>query len=280
MSDVTDWDDRRSERTASGPAWVSAADAADKAGITPSRVREWASEGLIASQSTQGPLGEQVLVRLEEVVDLAHGEPPQRREPEPARVYNHVSTAELSPIFKTIPELVAQLTSATDRAARAETKVDFLTRQVAELKRQLAETSPGTAAAEAAAAEPSGVDEVAPLDDGDAPPGDTVVPPGETLAEPPDTVAEPADTFAPHDPGAAGPDSLASVFDDAPGLPGDPELPLDEARGPEPDDSLSSIWEDDAPAPPGAGLSSDRETRRVRRLPDPPRRRRWWSRRR
>jgi hypothetical protein len=137
---MSEWEDGRSSGTAPGPAWVSAADAADKAGTTPARVREWAQEGVIASQPSQGPLGEQILVRLEEVVERAKGEdPPRSDHPEPTtRVYNHYPTAELSPIFKTIPELVAQLTSATDRAARAETKVEFLSRQVGELKRQLA----------------------------------------------------------------------------------------------------------------------------------------------
>jgi hypothetical protein len=42
--------------------------------------------------------------------------------------------------MKTIPELVAQLTAATDRAARAETKVEFLSRQISDLRRQVAET--------------------------------------------------------------------------------------------------------------------------------------------
>lgn len=247
MDDTTEWDDRRSAGTAPGPAWVSAADAADKADVTPGRVREWASEGLIASQSTRGPLGEQVLVRLDEVVDFARGERAPRPEPaQPSPVYNHVATAELAPIFKTIPELVAQLTSATDRAARAETKVEFLTRQVSELKRRLA-----------VAAEGGQADAV--IDE------DVVAPEDGVLEQDAPAVA----------------DSLRSVFDEPAGdvAPGETEVPLDEPLDLSgPDDALSFIWAEDA-APSGeTGQSA--ETRRVRRLPDPPRKRRWWSRRR
>jgi hypothetical protein len=255
MDDMTEWDDRRSAGTAPGPAWVSAADAADKAGITPGRVREWASAGLIASQPTKGPLGEQVLVRLDEVVDFARGEgPPLPEGAEPPRVYNHVSTAELSPIFKTIPELVAQLTSATDRAARAETKVEFLTRQVSELKRKLA------LAADAGVAVPDVQDEIE-----------------QEIAE---RVEEPVGEAFAEAPPAPPEDSPASVSDEPEGdagLPAEPEVPVDEPRDVSGADALSSIWAEDA-APAGPGSSG--ESRRLRRLPDPPRRRRWWSRRR
>jgi hypothetical protein len=252
MTDINDWDERQSAGTAPGPAWVSAADAADKADVTPARVREWASEGLIASQTTQGPLGEQVLVRLDEVVDFARGERRPGSAPvEPPRVYNHVSTAELSPIFKTIPELVAQLTSATDRAARAEVKVEFLTRQVSELKRQLAE-------AEGSPVAPS---------------------PEEEMAFAPEEAVGLEDEAVPAE--AEAPEALGSIFDEPSEAAGsETEVPVDELPARDDGDALSSIWAEDAAPASGEGGSSTRETHRVRRLPDPPRRRRWWSRRR
>jgi hypothetical protein len=45
--------------------------------------------------------------------------------------------AELAPLMKTLPDLIQQLTKATDRAARAEAKVDFLGEQVTDLKQRL-----------------------------------------------------------------------------------------------------------------------------------------------
>jgi hypothetical protein len=134
-----------SRGTAEGPQWVSAADAADAAGITPGMVRNWARQGLIVSQTGAGPTGEQVLVRLSEVmrqaghVDSDSPESAQLSESPHDPTLRLAQTADLAPIFQTIPDLVVKVTEMTDRAARAETKVEFLSQQVSTLRRRLRE---------------------------------------------------------------------------------------------------------------------------------------------
>jgi hypothetical protein len=49
------------------------------------------------------------------------------------------TSSDLAPILKAVPELMTQLTAATDRAARAETKLEFLTEQITTLREQLAQ---------------------------------------------------------------------------------------------------------------------------------------------
>jgi hypothetical protein len=148
--------------------WLSAANAADIAGVTPGTVRYWAHNGLIASRSVPGPLGDQVLVRLDEVKAQAGGAPvpdPARPAPPPpppvrgAEVRRSAPTAELAPIFKTVSELMSQLTDATERAARAETKFEFLSEQASRMRERV-EVAERAAAelAEAPEAEPTQVE--------------------------------------------------------------------------------------------------------------------------
>lgn len=125
-----------SEGTVEGPRWVSAADAADAAGVTPDTVRRWAERGLIASQRSRGLIGEQVMVRLEEVRDQSRAATFERPvEEDPLMTTDpHLPGTELAPILKAVPELMSQLTAATDRAARAEMKVEFLSQQLEALR--------------------------------------------------------------------------------------------------------------------------------------------------
>lgn len=253
---MTEWEGGMSAGTSPGPIWVSAADAADKAGTTPGRVREWAHDGVIASQPSSGPLGEQVLVRLDEVVDRARRDrEPRPVSDHPAPSFGYAPGAELSPILKTIPELVAQLTAATDRAARAETKVEFLNRQVNDLRRRLAEV-------------PDALPDMA-LEQ-----GSPVDAPAESAAE--ETTSASPNTFF-HDDGPAEPDRSQNTEAESPG------------------GSLAGIWADDAPekaaesepGPPDAAPADvevesgrSRTTDHPRDIPTaaPKRRRRWWRR--
>ena len=149
---MNDWDARTTSGASEGPQWVSAAEAADVAGITPGTVRYWARNGLIVSEVVQGAGGEKTLVRLDEVLqqagraDASRGTPREmgpRGEPGhgPADITTSLParTSELAPILKSIPEIMAQLTAATDRAARAETKVEFLSAQLSEMRQRLRE---------------------------------------------------------------------------------------------------------------------------------------------
>lgn len=157
---LDDWDSGTQPATAGGARWVSAADAADAAGVTPRAVRSWAEAGYIVSQRSQGISGELVMVRLDEV--LAHvgksrgeaGAATSEGGAEPGvGPLTTPTTSELAPLLKAIPELMSQLTAATDRAARAETKLEFLSGQVTNLKEQLEETEARATAAAAAAAD-------------------------------------------------------------------------------------------------------------------------------
>jgi hypothetical protein len=144
---MSDWDARTTHDAAEGPQWVSAAEAADTAGVTPGTVRYWARNGLIVSEVVPGPAGERTLVRLDEVLRHARQQSAAssaHRGPaggEPGKVVTDLParTSELAPILKSVPELMAQLTAATDRAARAETKVEFLSAQLQDMRRRLAE---------------------------------------------------------------------------------------------------------------------------------------------
>jgi hypothetical protein len=142
---MSEWDRQTTPGGAEGPQWVSAAEAADAAGVTPGTVRYWARNGLIVSEVVEGPAGEKTLVRLDEVLQHARREEstrPGQGAPGPSgEVVTDLParTSELAPILKSVPELMAQLTAATDRAARAETKVEFLSAQLAEMRRRLAE---------------------------------------------------------------------------------------------------------------------------------------------
>lgn len=157
---MSEWDRQTTPGGVEGPQWVSAAEAADIAGVTPGTVRYWARNGLIVSEAVEGPAGEKTLVRLDEVLQHARQEAPRHAPPgggpgltrppaSPAGGGGDVvtdlpaRTSELAPILKSIPEIMAQLTAATDRAARAETKVEFLTAQLTDLRRRLAEAETG-----------------------------------------------------------------------------------------------------------------------------------------
>jgi hypothetical protein len=242
---VSDWEPGTSAGTTPGPIWVSAADAADKAGTSPGRVREWAREGLIASQPSNGPMGQQVMVRLDEVVERARREPDGRSDfAQPAQAqqspppYPQVPAADLSPLMKTIPELVAQLTSATDRAARAETKVEFLNRQVNDLRRKLAEM---------------------PEDAGEMALEQTNVVEEEVQEDAPETEERLDSAF------------FADDLEEEQETAGEELSPTTIGAA-----SLESIWDDDAS---DTGLQGSRRDQ-ARDITAPPRKRRWWHRRR
>ena len=254
---MSDWDRQTTPGGVEGPQWVSAAEAADVAGVTPGTVRYWARNGLIVSEVVEGPAGEKTLVRLDEVLQHARQEtpsrtaspPPRHAAPGPAgpRGSDVVTdlparTSELAPILESIPEIMGQLTAATDRAARAETKVEFLSAQLADLRTRLAEAEAGAGPgppsvvtlpeewepqpAEAPAAETAGTEWPAP-----AP---------ETLRdEPAEEAPEP------------GPDSIDWTRDDGPTPP---------SAEPAPEPAAAVDWtsrDDDAPAAsPGPAAAS------------------------
>ncbi|MGH2752869.1 MAG: hypothetical protein ACRDLB_00390 [Actinomycetota bacterium] len=133
----------RRENDRIGARWLSAADAADAAGVTPGAVRTWAEKGYIVSQRSQGLAGEQMLVRLDEVMAHVGASPPPAEtgtgDADVDSSGEPSMTNSLAPLLKAVPDLMTQLTAATDRAARAETKLEFLSGQVTTLREQLKE---------------------------------------------------------------------------------------------------------------------------------------------
>ena len=293
---MSEWDRQTAPGGVEGPQWVSAAEAADVAGVTPGTVRYWARNGLIVSEVVEGPAGEKTLVRLDEVLQYARqeggsrGGPPPRG-PTPAQAAEPVTelparTSELAPILKSIPEIMAQLTAATDRAARAETKVEFLSAQLADLRRRLADAE----ATRDAVAEVT----LPPAWEKTESPEETT--PAETPAalhdEPAPEPGPEAVDWTAGDPGAA-----PAPVEEAPGPAGD-AVP---AASPAPGPSLEEIWSHSAgddssvdwhePARPVSGAAREGESTvaapRPANAPVPedevfyqPRRRRWFRRRR
>jgi hypothetical protein len=141
---MSDWGQGGDSGTSVGPSWVTAADAADAAGVTPDEVRSWAARGEIVSQEGAGPAGATIMVRLDEVMSRASGSGAGAVDlapvaaspvaPAPSGQDGHV---DMAPLITSIPDLMGQVASATDRAARAETKVEFLRQQMAEMRKKL-----------------------------------------------------------------------------------------------------------------------------------------------
>lgn len=320
---MSEWDRQTAPGGAEGPQWVSAAEAADVAGVTPGTVRYWARNGLIVSEVVEGPAGERTLVRLDEVVQHARQEGGSRRAapPPPGAAGEVVTdlparTSELAPILKSIPEIMAQLTAATDRAARAETKVEFLSAQLADMRRRLEEAEPGTgrgepvtlpeaweAAAEESAAvvaeEAPAVEEATPAVEEEpqgiagwpAPPAaDLHDVPAEAVEPGPDTIDWGTSATVPasegpaqvEEPPAAAPAPGGVSLDDIWNQPATPSAPAERVE-PEPEPDRSGVdWHEPAgtqqPEPPAPRLANAP-------VPDGddfygPRRRRWFKRRR
>jgi hypothetical protein len=112
--------------------WVSAADAAEAVGVTPQLVRSWVEQGFIVSRHGKGATGFKTFVRLDEVTEKAH-ELPQ------TETAGGTPSSDLAPLFKALPDLITDLQAATERAARAEMKVEFLTEKIADLRAQVKE---------------------------------------------------------------------------------------------------------------------------------------------
>lgn len=323
---MSEWDRQTTRGAVDGPQWVSAAEAADVAGVTPGTVRYWARNGLIVSEVVGGPTGEKTLVRLDEVLQHARKEEPGRhpvapRGPASGPVTDGeivtdlpAQTSDLAPILKSIPEIMAQLTAATDRAARAETKVEFLSAQLTDLRRRLAEAeAAGDAAAGATVTLPEEWDTPTP---DPFPPesseeqvpssGGWPAPPPETLhdepVEPVEEAPEPGPESIDWTSGApdAGTDDPAPV-EEAPAPAATEGISLDDiwnqpaTREPEPRPALEPepagvSWDEPsgrAPAPParpGGDDSSPPPRPANAPVPDDdfygPRRRRWFKRRR
>jgi hypothetical protein len=286
---MSDWSPGPESGTASGPNWVTAADAADAAGVSPNDVRAWAARGEIVSQKG----GETVMVRLDEVLRRASG-----TEGGGAGDYQQTGAASvpadpdggqvnLSPIITSIPELIGQVASAADRAARAETKVDFLREQMAEMRKKLEGHEDWThpeewdvvadadeeEPAEAVAAEPEQADEPEAVEE-----PETQVASGTEIQQAPGSESEPEGlwperTEAPQAPGSGDRPEGWGTSEEESGSPlAQPSLTPESSV---PDDlwAPSGGETEKAPSTPSSGDKSFS-------FGPPARKRRWWQRRR
>jgi hypothetical protein len=282
---MSEWEGETTAHAAEGPQWVSAAEAADAAGVTPGTVRYWARNGLIVSEVVNGPAGERTLVRLDEVLQHARHESPAGAGQGPGGgVVTDLParTSELAPILKSIPEIMAQLTAATDRAARAETKVEFLSAQLAELRRRLNDAEAASPAAadpvvppawEAPAPAEPPREESPGVSGWPAPPADAVPPAPDLGAATSDAPAVPETTWGYSEGESAepGPESIdwgADVTDDAEGLPAT-SGGTERASETSPRTSLEEMWAQPSRPDPWATAGTDEATTSAPAAPSP-----------
>ena len=117
------------------PEWVSIPDAAEISGLSASTLLTWCRAGSLASQVARTDQGEQRVVRLADVVSKV-------RMPDPVAGPTVRTSAELVPLMTALPDIIRDLADARERAARAETKVEFLKEQIASLKREGEQAAP------------------------------------------------------------------------------------------------------------------------------------------
>lgn len=150
---------RNNQKTSSsakaGPQWVPLAEAAERAGVNPSTLRNWARNGKVESRTANGSGGPRRLVRLEEVVARASGDsapgpvrggggdPSTDGAKKRSKSIEEDLGAQLVPVMKALPDMIRELAEARERAGRAEAKVEFLSDQLAELRSRREES--GTA---------------------------------------------------------------------------------------------------------------------------------------
>lgn len=137
------------------PQWVPLAEAAERAGVNVSTLRNWARSGKVESRTANGSGGPRRLVRLEEVVARASGDSPPRRAGatgddvasddtmQRSRSIEEELGAQLVPVMKALPDMIRELAEARERTGRAEAKAEFLSDQLAELRSRREES--GTA---------------------------------------------------------------------------------------------------------------------------------------
>jgi hypothetical protein len=123
--------------THEGPEWVSIPEAAEITGRSIGTLLTWCRENLVVSQLSPGADGDTRMVRVDEVLRLAgsrsgnfhHGEAGS-----PSPITATSASTDLAPLIAALPDLLRELGDARERAARAETKVEFLQERLAELR--------------------------------------------------------------------------------------------------------------------------------------------------
>lgn len=146
---------------AGGAHWITVEEAAAVAEVTPASVVAWIVEGSIVSQTATGTDGLVAMVRSSDVMKRARRAAQERPPPASSDVINTPSV-DLAPLLKSLPELINELVDAKERAAKAETKLEFMTDRLKEVRgerdallHQLSSAAEAASLANAGAAPPS-----------------------------------------------------------------------------------------------------------------------------
>lgn len=122
--------------------WISLRDAAAESKVSISTLRNWYRKGLVESRMDSGPNGDQRMVRRDQILARADGKAssekaassngaPETKSPSPDA---DEGRGALVPVAKALPDLIKELADARERAGRAETKAEFLSEQLTEVK--------------------------------------------------------------------------------------------------------------------------------------------------
>ena len=114
--------------------WVTIEESASEAGVPPSTVIAWIAEGSIVSQTASGTDGMVAMVRRSEVVERARRAAEEQSKAADGQPAVTTPGADLAPLLKSLPELIRDLVEAKERAAKAETKLEFVTERLREVR--------------------------------------------------------------------------------------------------------------------------------------------------
>jgi hypothetical protein len=123
-------DTYRASDTTPGPTWITLPEAAKEIGFDPSAVQEWVDRGYIGSEPLRTQAGPVLMVRLDEVRSYS-----LRVKDRPSESYS-IPGSQLAPLLKSLPELVDDLVQSRERAARAETKLEFISERLKEVREE------------------------------------------------------------------------------------------------------------------------------------------------
>lgn len=142
------------------PFWIPVEQAANELGVPLATIIAWISEGSIVSQAASGSDGVVAMVRRAEVEKRAK-RAEEERTAALAEEGTSIPGSELAPLLKSLPDLIRDLVEAKERAAKAETKLEFLNERLKEvrserdeLRKEAASRPPETPAASPARKKP------------------------------------------------------------------------------------------------------------------------------
>lgn len=114
--------------------WVPLKEAAEDAGISVSTLRNWYRKGQIDSRLRTGPRGKQRLVRKTEILERASDRSGGVTTARSRSSANGHPQSNSGPAPPSLPDLIKELGEAHERAARAESRAEFLSEQLTKME--------------------------------------------------------------------------------------------------------------------------------------------------